>query len=89
MGCALDILLQKSLADDDDDDDDDMVTQTFESHTGRSYMGGLCLPASSDHLNILPCPPELNFKPFSSCPKQEMFQRHQFLLHLPHSQFVF
>ena len=31
-----------------------------------------------------PCPPELNFKPFSSCPKQEMFQRHQF-----HSQFFF
>ena len=23
----------------------------------RSYMGGLCLPASSDHLNILPLPP--------------------------------
>ena len=58
----IDILLQKSLADDDDDDDDDaddddMVTQTFESHTGRSYMGGLCLPASSDHLNILPALP--------------------------------
>ena len=54
----------------------------FESGGGVSYMGGLCLPASSDHLNILlhllvGC--ELNFKPFSSCPKQETVRRHQFL----------
>ena len=54
----------------------------FESGGGVSYMGGLCLPASSDHLNILlhllvGC--QLNFKPFSSCPKQETVRRHQFL----------
>ena len=54
----------------------------FESGGGVSYMGGLCLPASSDHLNILLhllVGSELNFKPFSSCPKQETVQRHQFL----------
>ena len=50
----------------DDDDDGEAVWLSKVSAGGviwvgcmvwYGYMGGLCLPASSDHLNILPLPP--------------------------------
>ena len=50
----------------DNDDDGEAVWLSKVSGGGviwvlygmvGSYMGGLCLPASSDHLNILPLPP--------------------------------